>query len=528
MTQLLFAYFPIALLIYLMTKSKPLASSKALPLVALVTYCILYTVYDRAFVDINAHVISGLLLALTPISIIAGAIYLFKCMEVSGALETIKQWLNSISVNKVAQLMIIGWAFAFLIEGASGFGTPAAIAAPILYSLGFPAIRVAVFCLIMNTVPVTFGAVGTPIWFGLSVVDLGTQEIATIAFKSALINMLAAPFIVFSGLALVLDDFSQLRKNAGFVLLSVFSCTLPYLLISTMSVEFPALLGGFCGLIFTILLAKFNIGLSQKKSNSDAPLVNAPPKRALIKASFPIWGTVCLLIITRIQEIGLKSLLQSTEPNISFSIGEFGLMNISASLVFSLKNILGTDVNWSHSLLYVPSLLPFFIIGFISLCLFKTPDKVSVLKDTKTKLTSPFFALLGALVFVNLMMLGAHDSAVSNIGNHLASLTNTHWEWFAPFLGALGSFFSGSATISNLTFAGIQFSIAKQLSMDVTTVLALQSVGAALGNMVCINNIVAVSSILGLSNRDGDILKRTSVVMLLYGLIAGLVSVAFL
>ena len=85
-----------------------------------------------------------------------------KLMQVSGAENVVRSWLENISPNPVAQLMIIGWAFAFTIEGASGFGTPAAIAAPILVGLGFPAMRVALLTLVMNSVPVSFGAVGTP------------------------------------------------------------------------------------------------------------------------------------------------------------------------------------------------------------------------------------------------------------------------------------------------------------------------------------------------------------------------------
>jgi len=104
-----------------------------------------------------------LLSALVPISIIAGAIFLFKTMEATGAMPRIRKWLNAVTDSRVAQLMIIGWAFSFMIEGASGFGTPAALAGPILVGLGFPALRVAVFCLVMNSVPVSFGAVGNMI-----------------------------------------------------------------------------------------------------------------------------------------------------------------------------------------------------------------------------------------------------------------------------------------------------------------------------------------------------------------------------
>jgi lactate permease len=95
-----------------------------------------------------------------------------------------------------------------------------------------------------------------------------------------------------------------------------------------------------------------------------------------------------------------------------------------------------------------------------------------------------------------------------------------YWPYFAAYLGALGSFFSGSATISNLTFGGIQTSIAQNLMLDITVILSLQSVGAAMGNMVCINNIVAVCSVLGIEKKEGDILKRTFLPTIVYGIIA--------
>jgi lactate permease len=93
-------------------------------------------------------------------------------------------------------------------------------------------------------------------------------------------------------------------------------------------------------------------------------------------------------------------------------------------------------------------------------------------------------------------------------------------------LGALGTFFAGSATVSNLTFGGIQSSIAQTLDVDRDAILALQSVGAAMGNMVCINNIIAVGSIINLVNQEGSILKRTVLPLLAYGLVAGLLGLA--
>ena len=151
--HLIVSILPIALLVFLMTKKKSVPSKVALPAVALLTYFFSLIFLRQDPLRVNAAVIDGVLTALTPVTIITGAIFLFKAMEKTGALNVIRGWLNGVSSNKVAQLMIIGWAFAFLIEGASGFGTPAALAAPILAGLGFNPLNAALFTLIMNSVP---------------------------------------------------------------------------------------------------------------------------------------------------------------------------------------------------------------------------------------------------------------------------------------------------------------------------------------------------------------------------------------
>jgi len=150
-----------------------------------------------------------------------------------------------------------------------------------------------------------------------------------------------------------------------------------------------------------------------------------------------------------------------------------------------------------------------------------------VFSETASRLVNPFFALLGALVCVRLIMAGGENASAEIIGRTLANAVSENWQFFAAYLGAMGSFFSGSATVSNLTFGGIQFSIAQNLGLEPTTILALQSVGASMGNMVCIHNIVAICSILGISKDEGHILRWNVLPMLLYGVIAGMVTVMF-
>ena len=149
-----------------------------------------------------------------------------------------------------------------------------------------------------------------------------------------------------------------------------------------------------------------------------------------------------------------------------------------------------------------------------------------VWSETFLRVKRPIIALIGALIFVRLFMVQTEraPSCTVIIGTVLAQATGQYWQYFASYLGALGAFFSGSNTVSNLTFAPIQDSIAQSLDLNRTIILSEQSVGGAMGNMVCINNIVAVCSVLGIENKDGYILKRTVWPMLIYGVIAALVA----
>ena len=239
---------------------------------------------------------------------------------------------------------------------------------------------------------------------------------------------------------------------------------------------------------------------------------------------FPLWGTLIVLLVTRIEELGLQNFLTDATPVYKTALGSFADFTVSSSLVVGLKNIFGTDSIWEYQTLYVPALIPFFFISFISFAIYKLSKPVmrQIASESYDRMKKPILALLGALVMVKLMMVGGEKSSVMLIGSAFAGATGERWQFFASYLGAVGSFFSGSATISNLTFSGIQNSIAQNLGLDRTIVLSAQSVGGAMGNMVSINNIVAVCSILGIINKEGAILKKTFLPTLLYGVIAAI------
>ncbi|WP_404340742.1 L-lactate permease [Pseudoalteromonas mariniglutinosa] len=519
------AALPIIMLIWLMTKRRPLPSHLALPAMAVLTGLLQLFYFHADWQLVAANTLAGGLAVATPISIIAGAVLLNRLLAISGAEATIKSWLESISSNPVAQLMIIGWAFAFMIEGASGFGTPAAIAAPLLVGLGFAPLKVVVFTLMLNSVPVSFGAVGTPTWFGFSGLNLLPEQILAVSQWTALCHVVAAMVIVPIALRFVLPS-EVIRRNVIYIYLSIFSCVLPYWWIAQWNYEFPSLLGGAIGLVFSVVLANFNIGLSatDKQTKRSA---NITVKTLLIALS-PLLLLMVVLLLTRIQQLGIKDWLNNDNIWLAADLN-FAQFQLSTALIVSLQDIFATSVSWSYKTLYVPAIIPFLLVVLVCLPLLKMrPKQVKQMcSETVQRIALPFIALLGALIMVNFMMLGEHNAPIFYMAQSFAQLSGENWTLFAAFLGALGTFFSGSATVSNLTFAGIQYSIAQQVGLPTTLILALQSVGAAMGNMICISNIIAVASIVGLKNQEGAVIKKTAMPMLIYGAIIGVFSYVF-
>ena len=528
-----FAAVPIAFLIIAMTKKNGLPSAIAFALAALLTYLIRIWYFRTSLPLAHAALVNGFLQALTPISIVSGAIFFFVALERSGAMQTLRLWLDGVSRNRVAQLMIVGWSFVFLIEGASGFGTPAALAAPILVGLGFPPLRVAVLCIIMNAVPTSFGAVGTPTWFGLGSLGLTDLQLLEIGLKTALMHSVAALVIPLFALRFVVD-WKEVRRNLLFVELAILASVLPMTAVAAFNYEFPSVAGGMVGLLTTIFLARHGIGLSKGEANADSLLApgsssTSPqtsqaislPQGDVLRALAPLLATVGILLVTRIPFFGLRQLLTSEAEWVSIPLGPLGVFSLSPSLVFQLRGILGQDLHWSYALLYVPFILPFFVAAALALILYRRAPSAfgDVARETFTRLRKPVLALLGALIFVQLLTIDGARASTRILGDALASGTGDLWIYFAGFLGALGSFFSGSNTISNLTFGPIQLRIAQDLGLATTTMLALQTVGAAMGNMVAVNNIVAVCAVLGLKDQEGAILKMTFVPTLAYGII---------
>lgn len=240
-------------------------------------------------------------------------------------------------------------------------------------------------------------------------------------------------------------------------------------------------------------------GFELKKENSEM---------GLITAWSPYVVVVGLLLITRIIP----------------SVKEFALTAID----FTWSNILGVEgITSKWEILYSPGTV--LVIAAILAVIIQRKSFSNFVKASKESLLSIITAgltLLSTLALVQVFTnsgMNVHDliSMPQYIAQVLASTFGSMWVFVAPFLGELGAFITGSATVSTLTFSPIQYSVANQTGMDTNVILALQVIGGAAGNMICVHNVVAASAVVGLSGEEGSIIRKTLIPALLYGLLAG-------
>jgi lactate permease len=264
-----------------------------------------------------------------------------------------------------------------------------------------------------------------------------------------------------------------------------------------------------------------DIGAVLSEGNDDETNEHLGPRKSfgegylqeMVVRTLPIWAVVLMLIMTRVEEIGLKEYLTKKEPNFAIHLGTYGTFRLSSSLVIQLTDILSyPDLSWKYELLYIPFIMPFVMVSVITMVIFRkdmSHGPVAITKVVAKRVTKPAFALFGALVLVQLMIRSGTSAPAFVLGNVLADWLQEAFIMISPLLGTLGSFFSGSTTVSNLTFGRIQIIAAESLETSVTSMLALQSVGGSAGNAICLHNIIAGCAIVGLDVAEGKVILKT-------------------
>ncbi|PVZ09356.1 L-lactate permease [Actinomycetospora cinnamomea] len=495
-------------------------------------------------VTILAASIEGLIIALGLLFIIFGALLLLQTLTQSGALATIRAGFTSISPDRRVQAIIIGWLFGSFIEGASGFGTPAAVVAPLLLALGFPALGAVLVGMVIQSTPVSFGAAGTPVLTGVGeglagapqtaarTAELGlTSEgyLAQIGLEIAALHAVAGTLIPLFMVCLLTRFFGENRSFADglavapFALYSAFAMTIPYVAVAALlGPEFPALLGGLIGLALVMFTSSRGFLMPKQVwdfpprerwldrwiGNIEPDTTVASARMTYVRAWAPYVLVAVLLVLSRVIE-PVKDGLQSV------AVGP--------------SDILGTGIDEQLEVLYSPGAV-FLVVCLVTYALHRMSGRqiATSWSVSGRQLAGAAIALLFALPLVRILINSGPEYNTSGLESMpltlaagAAAVAGGTWPLFAPWIGALGAFIAGSNTVSNLTFSLFQFATAQNIGVDPETVVAAQAVGGAAGNMITVHNVVAASATVGLLGREGDVIRMTIIPMTYYCLVAG-------
>ena len=523
-------------------------ASRAMPICYFVAVALALFVWKVPGWKVAAASINGLVIAGTLLYIIFGAILLLNTLQESGGLRAIRKGFTDITPDRRIQVIIIAWLFGSLMEGAAGFGTPAAICVPLLVGLGFPALAAVVAGMIIQSTPVSFGAAGTPILIGVNrglaseqavhdyALQIGFTEwtdfLAMIGWRVAILHAVAGvlvPLIVVMFLTRFFGKNKSFREGLAvwkFAIFASLAMVIPYLIVAfTLGPEFPSLLGSLVGLIIVTTGARKGFLMPRedqlwdfdKKENWNPDWTgkieisenDSSNTMGLMKAWVPYLLVVLLLILTRLSALPLKEWI---------------------SWKVTLPKLFGTEIAPNFQPLYLPGTI-FILVSFITYFLHRI-DVASYKRAWGSSLKAGL-AASSALVFTVPMVqvfINSDGGAAGYLkmpialAEGVAALAGSAWPIFSPFIGGIGAFVAGSNTISNMMFSLFQFDVGQRIGVDPSWIVALQAVGGAAGNMICVHNVVAASAVVGLLGKEGLVIRRTLAPFVYYALLTGAVG----
>ncbi|HHY0335142.1 TPA: L-lactate permease [Vibrio cholerae] len=521
-------------------------AKKAMPVAFALTVAIALIFWDMSANRVIASVLQGLGITVSVLWIVFGAIFLLNTLKYTGAITTIRNGFTNISPDRRVQAIIIAWCFGSFIEGASGFGTPAAIAAPLLVAIGFPALAAVLMGMMIQSTPVSFGAVGTPIIVGVnkgldthnitealiangSNWDVYLQQITTsVALIHASVGTLM-PILM----AMMLTRFFGKNRSwtegldiLPFAIFSGLAFTVPYALTGVfLGPEFPSLMGGLVGLAIVVTAAKK--GFLVPKTKWDFRPENEWPAEWLgsLKMDLDeVKAKPMSLALAWAPYVLLAVILVASRVSADFKALLLGIK-------VSFSNILGeTGISTAIEPLYLPGGILVFValIAVLTQARSLAPMGKAFGESTKTLIGAGFvlvFTIPMVRIFINSGVNGADLASMPvTTANFAAGLVGEAFPMLSATVGALGAFIAGSNTVSNMMFSQFQFEVAQTLTISSVVIIALQAVGAAAGNMIAIHNVVAASATVGLLGREGATLRKTVLPTLYYLVLTGIIG----
>lgn len=485
----------------------------------------------------------GFAYGLWPIAwIIVTAVFLYKIVVKTGQFDVIRASVLSITDDQRLQMLLIGFAFGAFLEGAAGFGAPVAITAALLVGLGFNPLYAAGLCLIANTAPVAFGAMGIPIIVAGQVTGIDPMHIGAMAGRQLPLLSLAVPF----WLVFMMDGWKGVRETwpAAFVVGGSFAVT-QYFTSNHIGPELPDITSALVSLIAlasflrvwqprsasqaargssagtmsggTVAMAGFGGGMGAPSNRKPSPYTfgqtvrawapfgiltgivtvwSLPSFKALFAANGALAGTVLKFKVPMLDQLVIKAapIVAAPKP-------------YEAVLKLDLLSAVGTAI---------------LLTAVISVVLLrmKPRDAIATFFETLLELRRPVLSIGLVLAFAFV----ANYSGMSSTLALLLAGTGAAFPFFSPLLGWLGVFLTGSDTSSNALFCSLQHTTAHQIGVSDTLLVAANTTGGVTGKMISPQSIAVACAATGLVGKESELFRFTVKHSLLFAFIVGVIT----
>ena len=449
--------------------------------------------------------VEGVLKAILPILlVILMALFSYNVLLESKQIDVIKQQFTNISSDKRIQVLLIVWGFGGLLEGMAGFGTAVAIPAAILISLGFTPRFSALVSLIGNSVATGFGAVGIPVIslakevYGSTVTAEQAHAIAGDVVIQLAFLMFLVPFVI-----LTLTDTAKKYIVPNIILSMVLgglSLVVQFLAAYFIGAETPAILGSIACIVFIVLYAKF-------KEKQNAPSNKMLSGQQMAKA-WAVYGFILLFILLASPLSGpINGFLKST------LVSKIHLPIYAAGKAFSFGWLSNAGL-----MLFLGAFIGGLIQGVSASRLFQ------ILGTTLVKMKSSGITVISLVAMSSVM---SHSSMIAVIANGLVDATGSFYPLFAPLVGAIGTFATGSDTSSNILFGKLQATVADQMGMNKAWLAAANTAGATGGKIISPQSIAIATAACEQQGQEGAFLRSAMPYALVYVILAGITVYCF-
>ena len=474
----------------------------------ILSFLIAVFVYGMPIGPAVSSAIYGFFYGLWPIAwIIVGAVFLYKISVVTGDFNIVRHSILGITEDQRLQLILVGFAFGAFLEGAAGFGAPVAITAALLAGLGFRPLYAAGLCLIANTAPVAFGAMGIPIIVAGQVSNLDPFLLSQMAGRQLPFLSVFVPFL----LVIIMDGWRGVRETWPAVLVGGGTFAIVQFLTSN---YFGPELPDITAAIATLVVLPLFLRLWQPKRIFRFDESEAAPKEEIphystgeiIKAWSPF---IILTIFVMVWSIAPFKKLFAKGGALESWVLSFDVSFLN-NIIVKTAPIVATDAkisavykfDWfsaTGTAIILAAIVSTFVLKM------RPARAIGVFGMTLKELALPIYSIGIVLAFAFI----ANYSGLSSTLALALSHTGKSFTFFSPFLGWLGVFVTGSDTSSNALFGALQATTAHQIGVSDVLLVAVNSTGGVTGKMISPQSIAIACAAVGLVGKESDLFRYT-------------------